>query len=63
MIIASRSNSHEARLRKLGALLARRASIETSIIAHTRVMEKAWVETTEKYALISAGRSQDLMAK
>ncbi|MCJ1303124.1 hypothetical protein MMC08_005931 [Hypocenomyce scalaris] len=59
----SRSESHETRLEKLSALLARKASVEASIMAHTRAMEKAYVETIKEVTVIIAGRTQDLVAE
>ncbi|KAA6415445.1 MAG: hypothetical protein FRX48_00160 [Lasallia pustulata] len=54
------SDSHEARLATIAALLARKASIETSIMAHNRTIEKTYVETIQGLKVTLAGRARDL---
>ncbi|MCJ1477995.1 hypothetical protein MMC13_006670 [Lambiella insularis] len=48
------------RLEQLGQLLQRKAGIEERILAHTAVLEKAYVDAAQELSVVLQGRMQDI---
>lgn len=56
----SRSKAEKSRLEQLALLLHRKEEIEEKILAHTVILERAYVEATQELCVSFEGRMQDI---